>query len=465
MICDFRNGPVVLASVPVAYTFPNSYAYLAAYLKQQNEEVKLVFRDAAPRIVAQRIMSMNPVIVGFGNLFVEMNEIRDLIRELDSMGRRFPIVIGGHLVSPTPEFSVEITRADFGVIGEGEITLYNLVKALRNGSTDFSSIKGLVIRDGNDIKVTSYIGDFIEDLSLLPPVPYELFPEKEWLNIGDWYAVHYPHQILWKAGDKVINVHGGRGCPFTCNFCYHHSKSRYRPMDIMMAEAQKALDRFNGTMLYFSDDLVISSPPRAKQLVDGIAKLSRKIEYSVTARFDTLARMDDALLMEMKNTGCRIMGMGAESGSDRILQIIGKHCTADQILEGITKLKKAGIYPTVTMQFGQYTETVDDTKKTIEVVRKSTEIDPNMQWNFTITTPFPGSPLYAMLLKTGQLKNHRDFYDRYFSATRPGAGIWSQIINFSSMTHAEIMAAYNEVWNVYRSTKSRILGRPINQVC
>lgn len=460
---NFKNGPIVLVSTPIAYTFPNSYAYLCAYLIQNNENVKLHFRDASPQIIAQRIMAENPLLVGFGNLYVELKEISIIISILNNMGRKFPIVIGGQMVSPIPEFAVEVTGADFGAIGEGEITLYNLVKCLRE-KLDPYNIKGLVINNGGLINKTECPGEIIEDLSNLPSIPYELFPEKEWLNIGDWYAQHYPYQILWKAGDKVINVHGGRGCPFACNFCYHHSKSRYRPIDIMMYESNNALKRFNANMLYFSDDLVLSSPNRAKKLVEGIGKLNKKIEYSVTGRFDILSRMDDNLLKEMKDTGCRIMGLGAESGSDRILQIIGKSCTSDQILEGLEKLKKVGILPTVTIQFGQDTETKEDTEKSIQLMKKSVESNPHMQWNFTITTPFPGSPLYNMLINTGKIKNHQYFYDCYFSPSKR-TGIWSQVVNISDMKEFEIIEAYNKCWGIYKETKSKILNRPIGQVC
>jgi anaerobic magnesium-protoporphyrin IX monomethyl ester cyclase len=217
---SYRDGPVVLVSRPIAFTFPLSYAYLAGYLLQQGEHVKIVFRQADHTALVKQIMDMNPVLVGFGNLYPELREISQLIKMLDQAGRRFPIVIGGQMVSPIPEFAVKVTGADFGVVGEGEIILHQLVCALRQGK-DPSDIKGLAIRHGNQAVLTG-LGPFIEDLSKLPPVPYELFPETEWLQIGRWYSMNVP-QPHWRFNDRVINVHGGRGCPFKCNFCYHHN--------------------------------------------------------------------------------------------------------------------------------------------------------------------------------------------------------------------------------------------------
>jgi radical SAM superfamily enzyme YgiQ (UPF0313 family) len=461
LVSEFKTGPVLLVSTPIAYTFPNSYAYLTAYLKDKGEDVRMVFRDVGHAELVRRIMSSNPVLVGFGNLYPELREIGQIITLLNRAGRKFPIVVGGQMVSPTPEFSLEVTGADYGVVGEGEVILHNLVTALREGQ-DATTLKGLVVNNGGNI-IFNGPGPFIEDLSVLPPVPYELFPEREWLNIGDWYAKHYPHQILWRAGDKVINVHGGRGCPFKCNFCYHHSKPRYRPISIMMDEANDALERFDGTMLYFSDDLVLSSPKRAEKLIDGIRTLDRKIEFSISSRFDILSRMDDALVSEMNDVGCRIMGLGAESGADRILKIIGKNCTANDILEGIEKLTRNNILPTVTFQLGQHTETEEEAEASIELMRKCVNVNPHMQFNFTITTPFPGSPLYDLLFQEGKLKSHREFYDRYFSNS--GIGVWNQIANVSAMSDAMVKTKYDKIWSVYRGEKSRILNRPISQIC
>jgi anaerobic magnesium-protoporphyrin IX monomethyl ester cyclase len=288
----YRNGPVVLVSRPIEYTFPLAYAYLAGYLLQQGESVKVLFRRSDYAALVKQIMDLDPVLVGFGNLYPELPEIGDLIKLLDQAGRRFPIVIGGQMVSPIPEFAVKITGADFAIIGEGEVILHQLVCALREGK-DPSGIKGLVTRRGDQVVLTGP-GAFIEDLSKLPPIPYDLFPETEWLEIGRWYSSNCP-QPHWRFKDRVINVHGGRGCPFKCNFCYHHSLPRYRPIDLILAEAKEALERFNGNMLYFSDDLVVASPKRARELVAGLRKLGRQISYSVSVRFDILNRIDDDL--------------------------------------------------------------------------------------------------------------------------------------------------------------------------
>jgi radical SAM superfamily enzyme YgiQ (UPF0313 family) len=453
----YRDGPVVLVARPIAFTFPLSYAYLAGYLLQQDENVKIVFRQPDHTALVKQIMDLNPVLVGFGNLYPELREISHLIELLNQAGRRFPIVIGGQMVSPIPEFVVKVTGADFAVVGEGEIILHQLVCALREGK-DASNIKGLAVRKGNQVVLTGP-GPFIEDLSKLPRVPYELFPEREWLHLGRWYNMNCP-QPHWRFTDKVINVHGGRGCPFRCNFCYHHSATRYRPIDLMLAEAQEALERFNGNMLYFSDDLVLLTPKRARELVAGLRTLRRPVEYSVSTRFDILDRLGDDLLAEMKETGCRIMGLGIESGSDRILEIIGKNCTSAQILHNLRRLKQVGILPTVSIMVGQFDETRDDVEASIRLMLESVRDNPNIQYAFTVTTPFPGSPLYDYIMKNGLLQGDEEFFNRYFS----GRSEWNQVVNLSQMSDEEVWNMNSKLTFLYYQERKKSLGRSVSGV-
>lgn len=445
----YRSRPVVLVSRAIAFTFPLSYAYLAGQLRAQGEDVRMLFKDVSDQTLVKQIMDLNPLIVGFGNLYPELAETKVLIRMLDEAGRKFPIVIGGQMVSPTPEFAVRITGADFGVIGEGELILAELVRRLRAGE-DVSDLKGLVVRRGNEVR-NNGAGAFIENLSTsLPAIPYDLFPADQWLPIGAWYAKNLP-QPHWKMEDRVINVHGGRGCPFTCNFCYHHSKARYRDISVMMDEAQEALIRFNGNMLYFSDDLVMANPMRARQLIEAIGKLDRPVSFQISTRFDILSRMDDELLRDLKRVGCRSMGLGLESGSDRILKIIGKNCTAQQIEEGLDRLRLVGIYPTTSIMLGQYTETLEDAVASIALMQRTVQKDPYLNYAFTLTTPFPGSALYDLIFQKGLLNDDQEFYDRYFST----AGEFKQVVNLSAMSENEVATAFSEIQRIYDVEKRK----------
>ena len=451
------DGPVVLVSQNIRYTFPFAYGYLSGYLKQKGEDVRVLFRPMLgdSGSLVKKIMELKPVLVGFGSLYPELKVISELIGKLNAAGRRFPIVIGGQMVSPIPEFALKVTGADLGVIGEGEITLYKLVRALRERQ-DFSNIGGLAIKEKDKVIFTGP-GEIIEDLARLPPIPYEFFPEEKWVPIGRYYTDRaQPH---WRFSDRVIPIHGGRGCPFTCNFCYHHSKFRVRSINDMMREAKVLLERYSGNMIYFGDDLVIFNTERANDLVKSLRDFKKPVEYSVSARFDVLERIDDTLLREMKDSGCRIMGLGIESGSQRILDLIGKKITVKQVKVGLKRLKSVGILPTVSVMVGQVSEGLRDVEESITLMLDSLKEDNNIEYAFTIATPFPGSPLYSLALQNNLIASDRDFYDRYDFKTRGRP--FQLVVNFSSMNDKLLLSMHRKIYIAYKKGKGRFLGKRI----
>lgn len=439
------EGPVVIVSKDIVYAFPFGIAYLAGALRKSGEDVRVLFRPEHPKHFlefARLLISLKPLVVGFGSLYPDLYPVREIIRTLDGEGRNFPVVIGGQMVSPTPEFSVQITGADIGLIGEGEIIFRDLVRVLRRGD-DLGAVRGLAIRDGERIYLTGP-GPFIEDLSDLPPVPYDLFPSKKWLEIGRFYARNtQPH---WRFEDRVVSLHGGRGCPFSCNFCYHSSKSRYRKIPEILCEAEELIPRFDANMLYFGDDLVLGTPKRAQELTEGIGNLGRSVEYSVSCRFDILSRISDSLLRDMKKTGCRIMGLGIESGSQRILDAMHKKVEVEQIREGLSRLKKAGILPTVSIMVGQVSETREDVGKSLQLMVDAVRENKLIQFAFTITTPYPGSELYEIAFRRGLLKDHMDFFRRH----DPERQILELSVNFSEMSDEEVRESRKTLENTFR---------------
>src|SRR3989339_172071 len=160
------KGPIILISKPIAFTFPFGYAYLAGYLMEKGEDVKILFRPENPNDYEKfvdEVINLNPLLVGLGTLYPDIYPVGDIIKIFKEKKCQFPLVIGGQMVTPLPEFVTQITGADYGVIGEGEIILHNLVTALRN-EEDTKDIKGLIINNSGKIIKTGS-GPFIQDMS------------------------------------------------------------------------------------------------------------------------------------------------------------------------------------------------------------------------------------------------------------------------------------------------------------
>ena len=215
------------------------------------------------------------------------------------------------------------------------------------------------------------------------------------------------------------------------------------------------IEKYDADMVYFGDDLVLATPTRAKELVQAVRQLGKKIEYSVSCRFDILDRLSDEILREMKETGCRIMGLGIESGSQRILDIIDKRITTEQIIRGMRRLKDIGILPSVSIMVGQYTETLEDVQKSIDLMLETLNYNKNVIYTFTITTPFPGTNLYGIALEKKIIKDHLDFYKKFDS--EKGTGGLS--VNLSAMTDEEVVAMHRKIKAVYLQRKRELVGK------
>jgi len=450
---------VVLCGPDIVFAFPFGLAYIAGALKERGEDVRVMFMPSNPALYGEfigRLLALNPLMVGFGGLYPDLRQVKDMIALLDEGDRSFPIVSGGQMVSPLPEFAVSITGSDYGVIGEGELIITELVSALREGG-DTCSIKGLAIRDGDNVALTGP-ADYIRDLSQLPPIPYDLFPSEKWLPIGRYYSAKpQPH---WRFEDRVVSIHGGRGCPYRCNFCFHHSKPRYRTISDMIEEADRLAREYHANVLYFGDDLVIGSPTRARKLIEALGQLDIPLEFSISCRFDVLAKIDNELLKEIKKAGCRVMGLGIESGSQRILDIMNKKITVDQVRAGLQRLKEVGIVPTVSIMVGQLTETVDDVRASMDLMVETVRNDKNIQYAFTVTTPFPGSELYRIALEKGLIENHLDFYNRF---TRR-KGLKELPVNFSHMTTAEVESWRQKLFRTFMLERYKANGPKVMAV-
>ncbi len=362
------------------------------------------------------------------------------------------------MITPIPKDAMLFTKADFGVIGEGEIILYNLARTLREDG-DIYKVKGLAIRKENVVTLTDP-GEYITDLSKLPKIPFDFFPTDQWRDIGKYYTDSLYIQPHIRYEDKAVDVHGSRGCPFKCIFCYHFSKVRYRPIAVMIKEAKEYIERFDCNLVNFADELTLTNPERTKELIDGIKTIDRKINYSLNARIDTFSKLDDNLLKELKATGCRKIGFGFESGSDRILKLIGKNTTSAQILHELERLEKHKILPFGAFIIGHLSETREDVEATIKLVKKMIKICPNIQLAFCISTPFPGSEIFKILFQKGFIKDHDEYFNRYKEKKSIWAirSVWNIIVNLTEMSDDELYRMRWKAYFTYLLYKIRYLG-------
>jgi radical SAM superfamily enzyme YgiQ (UPF0313 family) len=158
-----------------------------------------------------------------------------------------------------------------------------------------------------------------------------------------------------------------------------------------------------------------------------------------------------------------MIGQGFESGSDRILKLIGKRSDSNMILTQVERLNRYGIYSTGNFMIGEISETREDVAETRRVMKECVRIAPNTELTFSIATPFPGSPLYNEVFRRGMMKDDYEFYERYRSME--GVYDWKVVANMSEMSDREIIDLYRQLVQEYENEKRKYLGGAMSVIC
>ncbi|MEO6668585.1 MAG: radical SAM protein [Ferruginibacter sp.] len=268
--------------------------------------------------------------------------------------------------------------ADYIIIGEPEQTLLKLVEAIDNNA-DVSTIDGIAfIQNGNTIKTKR--SSVLKELDSIP------FPAWDMIDLS-------PYKNMWmkSSGYFSMNMATTRGCPFKCNWCakpiYGNRYNSRSPQNVV-AELKLLKEKFNYDHIWFCDDIFGLKPGWVNEFANELEKEQLKLRFKIQARADLLA--DKFEIAALSRAGCDTVWMGAESGSQKILDAMDKGTSIKQI-ETSTRLMRAhGIKPCFFIQFGYPGETKTDIDLTIKMINR---LLPD-ELGISVSYPLPGTVFY-----------------------------------------------------------------------
>jgi len=268
--------------------------------------------------------------------------------------------------------------AAFVILGEAEQTLLELVNALKRGE-DPSGIAGLAFKQNNNI-IKTPARSVMRDLDSLPLPAWDL------LDIT-------PYRQLWMshAGYFSLNMSTTRGCPFKCNWCakpIYGNRYNVRSPQHVVKELKLLKEKFNFDHIWFCDDIFGLKPGWVYEFADLVEKEGLSFRFKIQARADLL--LQDNYIAALARAGCDNIWMGAESGSQKILDAMDKGTTIEQIYAATRLQKKHHIKPSFFIQFGYLGETKEDIKKTIRMIN---ELLPH-SIGISVSYPLPGTIFY-----------------------------------------------------------------------
>jgi anaerobic magnesium-protoporphyrin IX monomethyl ester cyclase len=351
------------------------------------------------------ITGHNPELVGITCNSGNMDSARILVKRLKRLG--LPVVLGGSHPTVLPEQSISYTGADMVSLGEGEITLVGIMDAIE-GEKSFRNIPSLAWRNQSEI-VLNPRESLIQDIDRLP------IPDRSLVCTRDYF------------GDVIMT---GRGCPFNCAYCASRNiwgkTVRLRSvsgiiseLQILKARAEKEPEAPGRYVVKVVDDTFTVNRKRTLALLREIVDNGLdSLEFTGGVRADTL---DIELVAMMKAANFRRVTLGVESGSPKILKMVRKGETNDDVRRAVGLLKEAGIKSHAFFMIGFPDETYEDVELSMRLIE---EIKPD-HVEINMVTPYPGTELFHRLVSEDPMK-----IDRWYRWFHQGMATHSDKLNF-----------------------------------
>ena len=367
---------------------PLGLAYIAATLEREGIDVTIIdatVTDMSHQELGEVLQRTHPDVIGVTST---TPTIYDAIKTVMVAKENCPdsvTVMGGSHITFTPvETMLACPHLDVGVIGEGEATALDLLKAV-GGRKPLSEVDGIVYRRDGEV-FRNKPRRLIENLDELPFPARHLLPLNKYTVLGE--------------RTPLGNVITSRGCPFQCIFCssseFYGRKFRARSPKNVVDEMEELVTKYGIRSIEVVDDTFTVDKNRAARIAEEIIQRGLDICWTCGSRADLITR---DLLHLFKKAGCVLFYIGVESGSKKVLKTLKKGITLEQVRTVIKWAKEVGMETIGSFIIGTPGETKEDVMKTVDFARNS-GID---FAQFTAMTPYPGTEIYEMAKRDGLL--------------------------------------------------------------
>lgn len=414
------------------YSFNLGVPYISAALKLIGFEV-YTFNPNIEDVplkegLQQQIEKYDIDAVGTGDLSTNFNLVKDIVESVKEIDSKVVTIVGGNLVSADPIVAMEaLEYADYGVIGEGEVTICELCCYLEkkqygttrelcfdervteyvNGSKDIrnfhkiikqfdsiSEIAGIVYR--SDVKyIQTSTRNVVKKLDIIPWPDYKGFGffQNTASTISTAVAIHASHPLT---------ILSSRSCPFKCTFCFHPDGNNYRTRSLsdFLSEIDYMLKQYPFDFIHILDDLFLSNVERVSKFCDLIEGYD--LQWSAAAH---ITNISDAMVSILKNSKVHSIMLGVESLDDRVLKSMRKKITAARIKNTLEKLYNNDIPIVASVILGDIEETEESASNSIKFVKDH----PEYSLRLGMIIPLPGTYIYRYAINERIIKDAHEY--------------------------------------------------------
>lgn len=346
---------------------PLGILYLSSYLKKHNYlNIELFeadkYQDDYEIRLKKTLQSYKPDIIGISAITAESisaHKIADIIKKFN---KKITTIIGGPYPSHYPSYVAKDENIDFCVIGEGEITLLEIINYIEKTGTDIKEIDGIVYKNNSNI-IINKPRQFINNLDEIPIPDWDLID-------FDTYKNYIPQTPLL-YGEKYGIILTSRGCPWHCTYCHSIFGKNFRAHspNRVIEEIEILNKKYGIENIEITDDIFNLNLKRAKDiLIKKINKLPNvKLFFVNGLRGDIL---DDELIELLRLSNTKYLTLALETGSEKIQKNIKKHINIKKLYKNTQKIIKNKIFTNMFVMFNFPGETVKDVLETIRWLLK-----------------------------------------------------------------------------------------------
>lgn len=388
------------------YYFPLGLGYISSVLKNAGYDVDCLnlnhHAGYIKDIIDGRLDEKNYDYVCTGGnslLYAVIEKILNTVNEHKSKPRT---IIGGPILTSEPELIFNALRPDFGVIGEGEETVVELLKYLVQ-DRDLGEVRGIIFRDKGGKPVLTPMRESIKDLDSIPFPDFEgigLAEKVEHEHCNDYYHNNY---LDYPRSHIILT---SRGCPFKCTFCYHFERYRERSIDNVMEELRHVVNRYKINNIIVNDECFGMKKEKLFEFCEKMKEwkneISRELKWMCQM---TVNSVDEERLKALKEAGCEAVSYGFESYSPVVLKSMQKPITPERISRAYNETIGAGMTVQAWFIFGDIAETKETAYTTLDYWKNNLA----GQVGLNFIQPYPGSEIYGHCVRKGIIKDKIDF--------------------------------------------------------
>ncbi|MBV7327655.1 B12-binding domain-containing radical SAM protein [Chloroflexi bacterium TSY] len=373
---------------------PLGLLYISSHLKAKRFQVE-VYDTTFSRWheFEQYVKTERPSLVGlYTNLMTKQNVLR-MISLFKQQATR--VILGG----PDPPYYADeylSAGADIVVIGEGELTLEELIPHLaRHNMEKLDEIQGIAFRHDEGEVVKTPARPQIADLSAQP------WPDREAIDFERYLTTWQTHH-----GVRSASLITARGCPYTCTWCSHSvfgETHRRRTVEDVADEVVYLAERYKPDQLWYADDVFTIHPRWFQKYAAELKKRSIRIPFESISRAD---RLNEQIMDTLSQMGCYRLWIGSESGSQRILDAMKRKTDATDVQIKSRMLQARGIQVGMFIMLGYDGEDISDLEATVAHLKKS---NPDV-FLTTVAYPIKGTSYYEAV--TDRVYSNLDWRDR-----------------------------------------------------